>query len=109
MKNLVIAAVAATALTASVASAADVVILGGLEYTVEAEGLEATAGVEYVMGQATFTPLVTLNDASGDFEFTSVELKVGYTVAPGVDAYAVVEADSDFDYTETTVGVSLRF
>lgn len=109
MKNIIIAAATATLLTAAAASANGLAVLGGVEYTVEAEVLEATAGVEYAVGDLTLTPLLTLNDAAGDFEFVNAELTVGYTVSPVVGVYATVETDSDWDYAETTLGVAFRF
>lgn len=110
MKNVFLSA--AMALTATTASAGELAILGGLEYAVEAEVTEATVGVEYApafVDGVTLTPVFTFNDAGQDFAFESVELTVGYAVTGAVDIYATVDADEDFDRTETTVGVSFRF
>jgi hypothetical protein len=109
MKTLMIAAVTATALSASVANANDLALLGGLEYAVQAESFEATAGLEYGIAGLTLTPVITLNDASGDFKFAAAEFTVGYSFSTTVNVYATVEADSNWKYTETTLGVALRF
>lgn len=109
MTNTMMAAVAALTFSAAAASAGDLAYLGGLEYTVEAEAFEATAGIEYAAGGLTLTPVLTINDATGDFEFAAADLTIGYAVATSVNVYATVEADADFDYTETTLGVSFRF
>lgn len=110
MKNVFLAA--ALALTATTASADTLAVIGGLEYAVEAEVTEATAGVEYApdfLNGVTVTPVLTFNDAGQDFAFEAVAITVGYTVAAGVDIYTTVDADEDFHRTETTVGVSFRF
>lgn len=109
MKNMIIAAATAAILSATAANANDLAILGGLEYTTEAEVFEATVGVEGALAGFTITPLLTVNDTAGDFEFTGAEVTVGYSVSTAVAVYATVEADADWDYSETTLGVSLRF
>jgi hypothetical protein len=109
MKNLIIAAITATTLTAGAASAEDLSFLAGVEYAVEAEVLEATAGVEYSLGQLTLTPMVTLNDVGGDFDFSSAELTVSYSLTEQGTVYVTVETDDDFEYSETTLGVAFKF
>jgi hypothetical protein len=109
MKNMIIGAATAAILTATAANANDLAILGGLEYTTEAEVFEATVGVEGALAGFTITPLLTVNDTAGDFEFTGAEVTVGYSVSTAVAVYATIEADADWDYSETTLGVSLRF
>jgi hypothetical protein len=109
MKNMIITAVTAAILTTTAANANDLAILGGLEYTTEAEVFEATVGVEGAVAGFTITPLLTVNDAAGDFEFTGAEVTVGYTLATSVAVYTTIEADADWDHSETTIGVSLRF
>ena len=109
MTNTMMAAVAALTFSAAAANAGDLAYLGGVEYAVEAEAFEATAGVEYAAAGFTLTPVFTINDASGDFDFDSAEITVGYDIATSVNVYATVGADADFDYTETTVGIALRF
>lgn len=108
MTNTMMATVAALTFSA-VANAGDLAYLGGVEYAVEAEAFEATAGVEYAAAGFTLTPVFTINYVSGDFDFDSAEITVGYDVATSVNVYATVGADADFEYTETTVGVALRF
>ena len=109
MTNTMMAAVAALTFSAAAANAGDLAYLGGVEYAVEAEVFEATAGVEYTVGGFTLTPVFTLNDAAGDFEFAAAELTVGYAVTTAMSVYTTIETDANFDRTETTVGVALRF
>jgi hypothetical protein len=109
MTNTMIAAVAALTLSTAAASANDLAFLGGLEYAVEAEVFEATAGIEYTAGNFTITPVLTLNDATGKFEFAAAELTVDYAVATSVNVYVTAESDSNWKHTETTLGVALRF
>lgn len=108
MKTLVIAAAIATVFGFS-ASAGELAVLGGVEYAIEAETFEATAGVEYATGALTVTPVVTLDDAAGDVDFVSAEVTVDYAVTRSVSAYATVETDADWEYEETTVGLALKF
>lgn len=110
MKTLVIAAAtAATLAAASAASANDLAFIGGIEYTTEAKVLETTAGVEYSLQGFTVTPLLTVNDVSGNFDLSAVELTVGYAVGSSVNLYVTVAGDNRFNHTETTLGVAFRF
>jgi hypothetical protein len=112
MKNVFLATVAALGLTATAAAADELAVLGGIEYAWEAETTEVTAGVEYApafIGGLTITPMITMNDVGSDFDFASAELTVAYDVAKGVNVYATVESDDDFNYAETTVGLAFRF
>lgn len=98
-----------TALLASSATAGELAFLGGLEYTTEAEVVEATAGIEYNLNQFTLVPSITVNDAAGDFEFAGVDITIGYAINGATAAYVTVDADEDFNRTETTLGLSVRF
>jgi hypothetical protein len=110
MKNLMIAAAtAATLSAATAASANDLAFIGGVEYTTEAKVLETTVGLEYAVNRFTVTPLLTLNDAAGDFDFIAVELTVGYTINSSVNLYVTIDGDRDFNHNETTLGVAFRF
>lgn len=109
MKTLAIGAVTAFTLSAAAATAGDLAYIGGLEYAVEAEAFEATAGIEYGIAGFVITPVITLNDATGGLELSTTELSVGYAVSDFAGVYLTVEANKDFEYTETYVGVSLRF
>lgn len=108
MKNIMIAATV-SALLASSATAADLAFVGGLEYTTEAGVFEATAGVEYNLNQIVLASSLTVNDADGDFEFTGADFTVGYTINDASSVYVTVDADADFNRTETTLGLSVRF
>ena len=109
MTKTMISAITALTLSTAAASANDLAFLGGLEYAVEAETFEATAGVEYGIAGITLTPMLTLNDAAGGFELAAAEVTVGYAVSDFAGVYLTVEADGDFKHTETYVGVALRF
>ena len=108
MKKVLFATTALFMGTAA-AYAGELAYVGGIEYAVEAEVFEATAGVEYGVHNFTFAPAITLNDAGGDFEFVSAEFTVGYDVNTNVNAYVTIESDADFDYAEATIGVAFRF
>ena len=112
MKNVFLATVAALGLTATAAAADEFAVIGGIEYAWEAETTETTLGVEYApafVAGLTITPTFTMNDAGQDFGFSSADLTVAYDVAEGVNVYATVESDDDFNYAETTVGLAFRF
>jgi hypothetical protein len=83
--------------------------VGSLEYAIEAETFEATAGMEFGIDQWTITPVIVMNDEFGDFDFSSAELNVSYDASENVDLYITFETDADFDYAETTLGVAFRF
>ena len=112
MKNVFLAVVAALGLTATAAAADEFAVIGGIEYAWEAETTETTVGVEYtpafIPGLAV-TPTLTMNDVGQDFDFASAELSVAYYVTNNVNVYATVETDNDWDYEETTIGVSFQF
>lgn len=110
MKNVFLAAALATTTTA--ASAGDLAFLGGLDYTVEAEVLEATVGVEYAPEFAagvTITPVFAFNDAGQEFAFDAASITLGYALDSAVNAYVTIDADKDLNRTETTVGLAFRF
>lgn len=110
MKTLLIAAAtAATLAAASAASANDLAFVGGLEYMTEAKIIETSAGVEYSINGFTISPLLTVNDSTGSFGLSAVELTVGYTVNPNINVYATVSGDRNFNYSEATLGVAFRF
>jgi hypothetical protein len=112
MKNVFLAAVAALGLTATAAAADELAVIGGIEYAFEAETTEATLGLEYapaIISGLTITPVLTMNNDGQDFDFAQAEVTVAYVIVEGVDLYATVESDVDFNYAETTVGLAFRF
>jgi hypothetical protein len=109
MTNTMMAAVAALTFSAAAANAGDLAYLGGVEYAVEAAAFEATAGVEYGIAGVTITPLLTISDATGEFDLAAAELTLSYAIVSAVNAYVTVETNADLEHTETTVGVALRF
>jgi len=109
MKYL-LAATAGLALSTTAAMANDLVVVGQAEYAIEAEEMEAKAGVEYSIENLTFVPLVVVTDTpETDMDFSGVELNVSYAVNENVAGYVEVELDDELDHTETTVGVAVRF
>lgn len=108
MKNAMIVAAATLGLTGT-AYAGELSVLGETEYAIEAEAFSVEAGVEYAVGDFTITPLLQMNDADGDFDFTGAELEAGYAVSKSVTVYGRLEADSDFDYDEAVVGAAFKF
>jgi len=108
MRNAMIVAAATLGFSAT-AYAGDLAFVGETEYAIEAESFAVEAGVEYGVGNFTFSPLVKLDDANDDFDFTGAELEVGYAVSSSVNVYGRVEADDDFDYDEAVVGAAFKF
>jgi hypothetical protein len=109
MRNIAIVATAVTFLTASVAVAEGLGVFGSLEYAVEAQTVEANVGLDYAMGDFTITPTATINDASGSVEFVGADVTVTYAIVGSTAAYVTVEADSNLNYSDVTVGVSFSF
>lgn len=109
MMKFLLTTAAATALTTGVASANDLSFKGSLEYAVEAETLEATAGADYTLGKLTLSPVITIADMTGDIGFDGLAVTAKYAVLEQVTAYAKVEADADLAYEEATLGVSFKF
>ena len=108
MKTMLIAT--SMLLTATAASAADLNYFGSAEYMVEAETVEASAGLSvHLMENFYVVPVVTFAGNSDDFSFTELEVNAVYTVSQNVDAYVKVTTDEDLDYDETTVGVAFNF
>ena len=109
MMKFLLATAAATAMTVGVANANELSFGGGLEYAVEAETLEATAGAEYVIGQLTIAPVITIADLTGNVDFDSLAVTASYAATEQVTAYVKIETDADFAYDEAVLGVSFKF
>lgn len=113
MKTFAIAAVAAL-LATTVAHADGLSFIGDAEYQFEAERFETNLGLAYELNSWTFTPMLTADytDATG-MDFVGAELTVAYTILDGdsasLNAYARVETDADFEYSETAIGVAFSF
>lgn len=104
-----IAATTTLALSTAAAQANDLSWVGSTEYAIEAETFSVDVGVEYGVGNFTFAPLLTMDDAGDNFDFTGAELEVGYAVSANVTVFGRIEADEDFDYDEAVVGASFKF
>jgi len=110
MKNVMIAAALTLGLTATVATAGEIAFVGNVEYAFETEVFETNVGVEYATGVWTITPLLSVAyDDVNDLDFAGAEVTVSYEVNTSWDVYGTVEADSDFEYEEFTVGAAFRF
>lgn len=113
MKTFAIAALAAL-LATTVAQADGLSFIGDAEYQFEAERFETNLGLAYELNSWTFIPVLTADytDANG-LDFVGAELTVAYTILEGdsanLDAYARVETDADFEYSEAAVGVMFSF
>lgn len=111
MKNVILA----TAVTFGLATAASaegllpVPVMGSIEYATEAAVTSIDLGTEVSFGDFSFAPTFNLSDASGEFDFDGLEFTAAFGVTNGVNLYAIVETDSEFDYAETTVGVAFKF
>jgi predicted porin len=104
-----IATTAAMIIFAGAASANGLDLVGGVNYATQAGVIEATAGVEYTFNDFTISPLVTVDDSTGEFDLRSVDLTVSYAVNQNVSLYVSVDGDRDLTLNETTVGVAFRF
>jgi predicted porin len=110
MKTLVIAAVAATALTAGAASAEGLSFGGYGEYAVEAKAFEFGLGAEYAIQSITVSAEAVLVKADGaDLELDAITLGAGYALSKNAEVYGAVDLDKDLTYTETTLGVAFKF
>lgn len=110
MKTAIFATALAITSTAASAEGLALAFAGNAEYAVEAETFETNLGaVIGVMPSLTFAPSVTFAGNSDNFEFTGVEVGATYNLTSNFDLYGVVEADKDFNHSETTIGVAFSF
>ena len=110
MKNTLFGAIAALALSTSVVQANELSFIGETEYAFEAETFSLEGGAEYTINAFTFSGVAQFEDTqSTDFDFTGVELGVGYALTRSVTAYARIETDEDLDHAETVIGASFSF
>jgi hypothetical protein len=110
MKNIVMAAVVATALTTGAANAGEMLFNGSLEYQVEAEKIELNFGSDYVVGDFTVSPVLTAFHTDADkFDFEGADLTVSYSLNATSSLYVTVETDANLEYEEATVGMSFAF
>jgi hypothetical protein len=111
MKTTIITAVALTFI-AGTASADALGFNAGIEYQVEAETTEMTLGADYSIDAFTISPVLNAAYIADSLDFTGADLTVSYGLGfinAGTAVYVTVETDADFDYTETTVGMSIDF
>jgi len=94
---------------AAPALAQDVSPWAELEYATEAEILETTVGVDLAINAFTITPALVVDDASGDFEFSSAEIEVAYSINENLQMHVRFESDEDFEHSESVLGATLRF
>lgn len=109
MKNIILATAATLGLMATAAAADNLDFVGSTEYAFESEVFTTEAGLEYSFSRYYISPSVTLNDATNDLDFAGAEIEFGATVTDGVVAFLRVEADGEFEYQETVIGVNYRF
>lgn len=109
MKNLLIITAATIAL-ASPAIANDLSFGAYGEYALEAESLEFGLGADYVVGEATFSADLTVVKFNGEsLDLDSLDLSAAYAISNKSDIYATITLDSDLKYTETVVGIAVKF
>jgi hypothetical protein len=110
MKTILMATAAVVAMTTFASAADRPTIIGYTEYSVEAETYEVGLGTEFIVGDMLLiSPKMVSFGTSEDFTFDHAEVKASYGVNGNVDVYAKVTTDADFNYAETTVGVSFQF
>lgn len=110
MKTIITAAAITTFSTA--AMAADLGVIGNVEYLLEAEALETTVGVEYdIFNGVVLTAVVdaSFNFATDDANIDGATIAAQYGLTNNIATYVAVDVDGDFEYEELTVGVGFRF
>jgi hypothetical protein len=111
MKSVILAT--AFVLTSTAAFAGDmflpIPVMGSVEYAVEAETTSIDLTTYVGFGNLGLSPLANFSDTSGDFDFDGAEVTATYMIGANIDVYATVEADADFEYSETKVGVAFSF
>lgn len=111
MKNTLLAAAAVLGLTATVASAESLLpvpVIGSLEYAFEADVASMDLGTRIDLGVVTLTPMINAAYDT-DLRFTGAELTASYLITEGLDVYATIESDSEWEYSEFTIGMSFSF
>ena len=110
MNKFAIAA-AALLLSTSALYAGGLTYGGYGEYAVEADSFElgATAGYSFDFGVDASVTVVGLSNSTNSFEYDHTDLRVAYNIGDNVDLYSTVTMNSDFEYDEAVVGVSLSF
>lgn len=110
MKNTIIAAITGIALSTGVASAEGLGFSGYSEYAFEAEAFEFGLGADYGINDFTmYSEVVVTKPNNVQMDLDHVDLGVSYAAHKNVSIYAEVTLDSDLDYDETVVGVSVDF
>ena len=120
--NKLFIATAIAALTATAAMADGLTYGGYTEYAVEAESFElgANLGYGFANGINTYVEVVGADQCSTsghwhnrvtscEFGFDHAELGLNYDMNDNTNIYGKVTLDSDLDYAETVIGVSLQF
>jgi hypothetical protein len=83
--------------------------IGSAQYAFQTRTFETRLGMEYTYNSFTFIPILVGNNAAGNFNFAGAEFGVRYSVSQNFNLYGVIEADSNFNYSEATIGVAFRF
>lgn len=109
MKKVLFASATTLALSATAIAAAEWNPWAVSEYTLEAQVFSVETGVDLAINDFTITPTITFDNAVNDFDFAAAEVSAAYSFNTSVTTYATIEADSDFNYSETTFGVRVDF
>lgn len=109
MKNIIFAA--AALLFTSTAVYADGFGFGGYgQYAIESEHFEMGLNADYQYNEVTlYTEAVFALPNGESMDFDSMTFGVAYQVNDNLDLFAEVDVDEDFEYNETTVGLSVNF
>ncbi len=111
MKKIMLATAAAFAMFAGAANA-DALSFGAYgEYAVEAQSVETGVSAVYVAGNGLEfgTEIVAIDTPAKSFDLDHMDLGVSYALNPQADVYGVVTLDSELEYSETVVGVAVKF
>lgn len=109
MKNIIFAA-AAVFLTATSVYADGFGFGGYGQYAIEAESFEMGLNANYQYNELTlYTEAVFARPSGESMDFDSMTFGVAYEVNQNLDIFAEVDVDDEFEYNETTIGLSVNF
>ena len=80
------------------------------EYAVEAEDFSIMAKTSYQMDELELFATADFSlIGTEDLDFTGMGIGVGYDLSESANVYGIVDLDGDFEYSETTLGITVTF
>lgn len=109
MKKLLLAS-AIVGATATLASAQEFKPYVGAEHKVEADSQKLYAGIGTDFSVFSIKAQANMNNtANTDWDYAGMDLDISTTLGNGMVLYMNNDLDSDWDRTETTIGVKYSF